>query len=165
MEKDLPLNVNQVEKITGFPINFLLFSEIVKFDDIDDIFINDVCLINYLENPKMGHYCCLTRNRNSNKIIYYNPTGLFIDEHIEYLPEFKFISNQYYPHLLELLSKCNYEVHYMHYPLQKYDTNSCGRFCALFMKFKYFDEEDMIKLLKDKTNDEIIRITNEYFFY
>ena len=49
--------------------------------------------------------------------------------------------------------------------MQRPNTNTCGRYCGLFMKLKGFSEDDIINLLKHKTNNEIIEITNQYLDY
>jgi len=161
---DKPLNGKDVEKIVGFPINMVPFSKMEEYK-LDDLFTNDCCLINYLSGPRFGHWCCLVRNKKKNTITYFNPTGRFIDEAIEFLPEFKYISNQCFPHLLKKLYESKYKIHYMDKRLQRPNTNTCGRYCGLFMKLKGFSEDDIINLLKHKTNNEIIEITNQYLDY
>lgn len=158
---DKPLNGLEVQQIVGCPIKIIVFGDIDKYE-LDQLFEkNDCCLINYLSGPRFGHWCCLVRN--GNKITYFNPSGRFIDEAINHLPEdFKYLSNQAFPHLLQKLYDSKYKVRYMDHCLQKNGTNTCGRYCGLFMRMRTFSEDDIIKLLGDKTNDEIIKLTNPF---
>lgn len=152
--KDFPLSGNQVMDLVGYPIRILPFSMIDGLE-IDDLFENDLCLINYLKDDSFGHWCCLARDGDT--ITYFNPAGSFIDDARVGIPdEYIEISNQKQPHLLRLLysnSKKNggkYDIRYMDFPLQSYNTNTCGRWCGLFMRYYLMGEENFINLFKGK---------------
>lgn len=152
---DQPLNGLQVQEIVGHPIGLCLFTK-MKYKNLDDLFVNDCCLINYLFKPKMGHWCALVRNGNT--ITYFNPTGRFIDETIDLIKDYK--ENQNYPYLLKKLYNSDYNVRYMNVKLQKDYTNTCGRWCALFMKYRFIGEDLFAKIFKNISNNTIISITN-----
>jgi hypothetical protein len=166
--KDEPLNAIQVQQIVGFPINMMTFPELAKINDVEDIFKNDCCLINYLSAPYFGHWCCCVRKNDT--IYYFNPTGRFIDEALEFIPEeFRKKSQQDFPHLIKLFLDNNYKIKYMDKGLQGFGTNTCGRWCALFMRmmlnnpFKntyISDEEEFIDLFKNLDDKGIIYLTN-----
>lgn len=156
---DIPLNARQVMDIAGFMANMLPFGKVSEYKDIDELLVNDCCLINYLSTPKFGHWCCVTKNDDT--ITYFNPTGKFIDETIDNLPDFKHVSNQAFPHLLKLMHDSPYKCRYMDYPLQKPGTNSCGRYCGLFMRLHKLGDDEIIRTLKGFSNQEIINATNK----
>ena len=172
---DIPLSGKQVRDIvknkSNQDINIIPFSNIPNYDNIDELFGDKNCiLLIYLSEPKFGHWCSLIRIENNNKdkkIIYFNPTGRNVDESIDFISdEFKKQSNQDYPHILKLLHDSDYNVAYMNTPLQEANTNSCGRWCALFMNKRKILEDfyDIIEnpedlfadVYKKYTNDDII---------
>ena len=156
MTDDYPLSGREVMDIVGYPVRIVTFNLIDQLD-LEDLFLNDLCLINYLHEERFGHWCCLCRDGDT--ITYFNPSGNFIDDAREGIPDdYIEISNQKQPHLLKLLyshSKKNggdYDIRYMDFPLQSYNTNTCGRWCGLFMRYYLMGEENFIKLFSDKSN-------------
>lgn len=157
-KNDLPLSVNEVINIVGHPIKVLMFPQIEEIDDINDLFIDNCLLINYISSIEKrieispltgkrievdivsGHWCCLVRIPEKREIIYFNPTGRLIDESINFIPEeFRRYTRQYIPHLLKLLInqpgvKKRYKIRYMDKALQEPNTNTCGRWVGIFMK-------------------------------
>lgn len=157
---DFPLSGGQVQDLVGHEIKLVPFYDIPLYqNDIESLFINECCLINYLSSPQMGHWCCLLKKDNT--IYYFNPVGRFIDEAIEKLPKkYAKESNQDYPYLAQLfLNNPQYNYRYMDKRLQRKDTLTCGRWCGLFLRLKV-DEEKFYRMFKDLSKEGLINLTN-----
>lgn len=159
-EIDRPLSTTEVIQIVGNHIKFVPFSKIRRIP-LDDLFINDRCLINYLSSPRMGHWVAMIRDRATKEIKYFNPSGSFPDMAIEFLPEYKNVSDQAYPHLLKKFEASDYEISYVSQQLQEPGSNSCGRWAGLFMRFPDISVEKFEELFGNLSNLGIIRLTNE----
>ena len=158
MSKDYALSTNEVFRIINKPVGFCLFSDMWK-TSLDDLLATGGCLINYLSSSNMGHW--VGCNRVGNRIIYFNPSGSFIDDTIEYIPkEWASESNQDYPHLLKKLVGSNYDVEWMNYPLQKPNTNVCGRWTALFLRYPHIPVDDFINIFKSMSMNTLIDVTD-----
>lgn len=154
---DNPLSGKQVQDIVGHPIKIVPFSEMHRYRNVDQLFENNCCLINYLSMPYMGHWVCLVRCGDT--ITYFDPFGRTIDETIDHLPDYKYESNQDYPHLLKLLYESDYKVRYLDQQMQDKNTNTCGRWAALFMRFRELGDEGFKDIFGDVNDEEIIRFT------
>lgn len=164
-EEDIPLNGREVNDIVGEPIGGLLFSQ-AKDMDLEDMFKNDRCLINYHHKDNMGHWVAMRRDRTGEyseghhpTIYYFNPSGNTVDGAIDHLPkDYREETNQDYPHILKKLYDSDYKVKYMDYPIQKNNTNTCGRYCGLFLRYP-LDENQFVEIFGKLSNDSIIRFT------
>ena len=145
---DYYLSNDDVEQIVGHKINTIIYDQMDKVKNIDDLFINDCCLILYnwgmQNNTILGHWCCLRRNKIGNKTIinFFDSYGKFIDDQLYKIPI------KHIPNLSKLLYKfsirknCYVEFNNRH--LQKLDDKvaTCGRWCGLFMKYKDVSIDD-----------------------
>lgn len=158
--EDVALTPEEVQEIVGHKIGFEVAWDI-KDKHLNDMLINDCCLILYphtLEDDKIvGHYCCLIRIDNylkrqqelsndepdKDELIFFDPFGKFIDSQISYTEGYD------YPHLLKMFSNYSdeYNIRYNEHKLQCPTCNTCGRYCALFMKLKLM-EDDFLKMLR-----------------
>lgn len=158
---DYPLSGTEVLTIVNDPkIQCLRFGDIEKFG-LGPLISNGKLLINYLTEPMMGHWCCLVKIGNT--IFYFNPSGRFIDEALDFIPEKNNkLLNQDFPHLLKLLHDSEYKVRYVDKQMQESGTNSCGRWCALFLKFMPIlkSEEKFMELFENFSNDDVIMLTD-----
>lgn len=154
---DIPLNGRQVTELVGKTIGCCSFPQL-SYMYFRDLMVNDMLLINYLKKPRFGHWCCLIKIENC--VYYFNPSGRFIDECIDIDDnEKQQIYDQDFPHLLEQLYKSPFKIYYCDVKMQANKTNTCGRWCALFLKtmpilYKYFrkPEEAFTKIFKIDDN-------------
>lgn len=154
---DYPLNTTEVMRIIGRPCGFTLFSDMHK-TPLNDLFVNDACLINYLSTKNSGHWVGVTRD--GNLIKYFNPSGSTVDDAIDFLPrEFRKESKQDKPHLLKRLVEGGYQVEYMDYPLQT-GGNYCGRLTGLFLRYPHISIEDFIMIFKNMSTQTLIELTD-----
>ena len=154
------------------------FEEIKDKDDVNQLFIEDgtgrvsnMVLIIYRSQADFGHWCCLTRSNDLRVLNYFNSYGSYVDEAIKYIPDgFRIQTFQDFPHLLKLLSECNYRVEYNDVQLQVMDgkSASCGRWCGMFMRccrlgktMQEFLQPFEALPLEDR-DKMIVRLTNPY---
>jgi len=159
---DIALSDKQVLKLINGRANLILYPDLHKYKNIDEI-LNPfgACILLYEAKPKYGHWCCIFKV-NDKLIEYFNPYGGFEegfpDDSLEYIPiDFRLKSNQYYPYLSILMYNSPYELSYNEHPFQKHGVNikTCGRWCALRLIFRNLslDEFDAaIKFFKNRLN-------------
>lgn len=131
-----PLNTDEVKYITGKPTNVFRFRDVPKLSKIEDIFVNNRCILLYETDDNVGHWVGLHHNKRRNRIEYWDPYGSFMDSQLEYINEpFLIRSGQDDKHLLKLLLEFVGSVHYLDKPLQhmKNGINTCGRWVGWFL--------------------------------
>lgn len=156
---DKTLSNNDIYEIVGKEFGIIQANRLNKNNNIEDFLINNMCLIIYNEINKVGHWCCM--KRIGKTIYFFDPYGDFIDE------QQKYTNKVYDPVLRKLFKKYiikdkNNNVEYNDNQLQKLKkgVNTCGRWCALFMKYgsvtidefneifnnykKYYDLDELI---------------------
>lgn len=126
---EIPISNIQIEKAVGYEIPTILYNELYKYANIEDLFINNVCLIQYpdMNGSDIGHWIVLTDN--NGLITFFDPYGDFIDY------QFSCID---YPYISKLLLKYidnGGKAEYNFYRLQKLKrgVNTCGRWCILWL--------------------------------
>lgn len=136
--KDLREHYSATNKVN----RAIRFDTIRKYDSLDALMLGDdgridpMLLIIYRSTDNYGHWCGLVFNDEKN-VTFFNPYGSFIDKSIDNIPEkFRESSNQNYPHLLALLEKSSYTVHYNDVQLQTDGDgiNTCGRWTGMFLQ-------------------------------
>lgn len=152
---DIALSDDEVLKLVDGKANLILYPDLHKYNNIDEI-LNPygACILLYESKPKYGHWCCIFKV-NDNLIEYFNPYGGFHegypDQSLEYIPmEFRLKSYQYYPYLSFLMYNSPYKLSYNEYQFQKHNKNikTCGRWCGLRICFKNLSLDHFYKLIK-----------------
>lgn len=187
---DVPLSVLDIFSIAKKRCNMFQYPQLSEFSDISDIFLKKNCLINYgLDNDPLyrdlpftsnscillyktsdsyGHWCII--NKNKNRYDFLDSYGEIIDDQLEHIdPKYRKSSNQAKMYLTELLSKSPYKIHYNSDMLQGAGKNiaTCGRYCALFLKFNKCTVEQFSRIIIDNarkmniTNDEYVVILTQ----
>ena len=89
-------------------------------------------------NSKLGHWCCLAVR--GNDVYFYDSLGIFPDDELNRIPiSFRMRTNQnerLLGSILYQLKKKGFRIHYNDIKMQedKDGVNTCGRYCALFLK-------------------------------
>lgn len=164
---DKALSNYDVLNLVGKPFGLVQANKLKNISDINDLFYNDLCLIIYNKPNKVGHWCCM--KKNGRIISFFDPYGAFIDE------QQKYTSLRYNPVLRELLRKYvnenkNNIVEYNDNQLQRFKkgVNTCGRWCATFMKYKNVLVDEFNDIFEHYRNqgydlDELItKLTNNF---
>jgi hypothetical protein len=120
------LSSNDIINLIGYPINVITYNELTEYKNINDILINDICLILYpsIISENIGHWTILTKSKK--KITFFDPYGTKPDYQKE-----SPITDFY---LTKLLINLPNNIHYNECKLQKLskNINTCGRWCALW---------------------------------
>lgn len=155
---DKALSTLDILNIVGEPFYVLQANFIEKIKDINKVFINNKCLIIYhnideFGNNKIGHWCCM-KKINDNRIDFLDPYGDFIDSQQAIIKpqNGKFFSIRKMLYKWVFQNKNNV-VHYNDKQIQEFkkNVNTCGRYCALFMKYDV-NVEDFIDVLSHYKN-------------
>lgn len=152
---DKLLSYKDIEDITGFKVNFILYDELKDIKRLEDIFkdiYNNCVLILYRTAPRVGHW--IGMKKIDNKILFYDSYGEFIDDQLSY-------TIPYMANLSKLLYNSDYEVHYNNIKLQG-EAPICGRYAALF--FKYCTNIDLFSnIIKESAKE--LNISNDELTY
>lgn len=162
-DKSLALTGKQVQKISGFKPKVLTYPELIKYNSIEELLGNvEAVIILYLTSKNYGHWCCLFKYPNSNKIEFFDSYGLIIDDELAFVDDnFRVDNNMAYPHLTYLLTKYDGPIEYNEFQLQDpNDTKSqtCGRHVGFRLRLRFLPLLDYISIFnKSKyTPDQII---------
>lgn len=161
-----PTTPDDIYRISGKKCNIFTYPELVRFRKIDNLFKkgnsdveklskidlpfdNKCCVILYMTGPNYGHWTALCKNRYG--INFLDSYGDIIDDQL--LKIDKKIQGQDKKLLLKLLTKCKYKIYYNDIKLQKLNENiaTCGRYCALYLKYDYMNIDDFTELIKRKS--------------
>jgi len=164
---DKALSNEDVEKIVGHKIGLVTYDMIKNIYDVNEMFVNDCCLIYYPVTPTFGHWCCL--RKNNNLINFFDSYGDCVDDELE------IIHSKFKPDLLHLLQKyCDKggKVDYNYHKLQKLSDkiSTCGRWCGLFMRYNDMSIDEFANFFKRKQRlgyspDELcVKISNKFLY-
>ena len=146
-------------------INLYSYDQLQYINSIDELlqpYGRAIILYFWNMSPKIGHYCCVFKNKNNN-IEFFDPFGS-IEQTLKQIPkQFKTLSGQDYPKLTELLYECPYEVEYNDKKIQSEKTSVCGRYCIVRMILNNLNINQFQKCFNKSPleNDKLIyEITN-----
>jgi hypothetical protein len=152
----------EISEGLGKNANIIKYSELSKYNNIDDAFNNKKHLILLFETVKnYGHWCCLIK-RGKKNIEFFDSYGIMPDEQLKYtVPVFRKENNMLLPHLTYLLLMCKYNVEYNNYKFQKGFT-TCGRWVIVRCILSDIGIDDFAKLFLRKDSDKFItKLTND----
>jgi hypothetical protein len=172
LKLEYPLRGRDIEKIVK-KTNIIEYKTLYNINQLDDLFINDSCVLLYRSSPDTAHWCCLLRN--SHGVEFFDPYGELIDSQIDQVesanPKY---ANNYYKgdkQLIKLLIDSPYnDLSYNEFRLQKEapSINTCGRHVAVRLLYKHLSLEEYVSHLLERypgqSPDQIVlQITNKYF--
>lgn len=153
LEKRKALSGEEIMKMMKGKTNLLLYRDLYKYDNIEDILgKHKACVILYeTKEPLYGHWCVIFQ-QNPDTIEFMDSYGFLIDSEIS--PNFMDpeILKSFYngPKLRRLIyfSKYKYIV-YNNYALQerKAGINTCGRWVVSRLIFRNLSLEQFVKYL------------------
>ena len=134
------LSGTDILRITDNKTNIYKYEDLENVQYLDEIFnLYGAAIILYQTAEKYGHWVSLIKK--SNKLLeFYDPYGINVDDELN-------IDNNYHlrihggklvPHLTSLIEKGGWRVEVNKTQIQKIkeDVNTCGRYCALRVRFK-----------------------------
>ena len=161
-----------INKLKG-RTNIVMYRNLNKVNDIEDILKDNSAVILYEKAPKNGHWVAIIRNYNRKRkmptIEFFDSYGMFSDDEKQYIDSgFLKDSNQKYNKLSELLLKASheYDIEFNNYQLQKKtkDVSTCGRHVISRILLKDLDIDEYNKFLrswKGYSPDDIATIISE----
>jgi len=141
-----PFSGNDILTICDNKTKILTYPQLYEYKDIDGVLSPyDSVVMLYETKPSYGHWVALLKHPEHNKIEFFDPYGLFIDDQLTFInSEFRKENNEQYPILSKMLHDSPYDIVYNNLQLQKYssDISSCGRHVAfrICMKDTPLDE-------------------------
>lgn len=141
----------------------ITYPELYKFQNIDDVLSPHGCVVILYEmKPNYGHWVCVIKHEDQNKIEFFDPYGLFCDDQLEFIDtKFRKASNQMFPKLCEMLHDSPYDIVYNKTQLQKYssDVSSCGRHVSFRIVMRDTPLNEYVKILKQNKYDPDMTVT------
>lgn len=152
-----PFSGEDILTICDHKTKIITYPDLYNFRNIDEVFSPyDSVVILYETQPLYGHWICLLKHENENKIEFFDPYGLFIDNQLEFIDDkFRKKNNEEYPILSDILHNSPYDIVYNKKQLQKYssDVSSCGRHVAFRIVMKDMPLDEYGKLLTQNKYD------------
>ena len=162
--KKIPLSDSDVLKLVENKAKILVYSDLQKYDTLDEALgPHQAAFLLYESQPDYGHWTCIFRN--DDYVEFFDPYGIFPDNELEWIPDnFRKVSGQMYPQLSALLYKSPYDLEYNEHKFQKKGAgvNTCGRWSALRLVFRYLSLKDFAKLFKHKNADDLVSVLTSY---
>jgi hypothetical protein len=148
------LTPNEIYLICKTPFNLILYSDMHKFNNIEQVFNgNKYVIILYEYQKNIGHYVLLFKYDNSRIIEYFDSVYLFPDLVLKEIPiNLRISLNENKSYLVNLLLKANYELEYNNKHLQSHNPKiaTCGRWCALRIIYNYLSVKDFQNMYLNK---------------
>jgi len=171
-DMDYALSGYDILRILDNNTNIISYNDLYNIENIDDVLKNGSCVILYNTGDNFGHWCCILTHPEKNKIEFFDPYGILIDDEIR--PSFmplNFIKKFYKKdkkRLRKLIYYSKYnKVEYNNYPLQKRskNINTCGRHVVTRLIMKDLELEDYANFLysfKRSPDEVVLSITNKF---
>lgn len=155
-----PTTPDDIYKICKKPFNMILYSDIHKYNNIDELFGKKrFVIILYEYKSENGHYILLMKSKDNKTIEYFDSIYRFPDYVLKLLDsQTRKNLNEDELYLCDLLEKSHYNIEYNSEVIQKRGTACCGCWCALRIANPDMNVEDFINCFKQiswLTPDEI----------
>ena len=147
--EDVYLSDADVLRITDHKCKILLYSALEHFHNIDSMLApHGAAIVLYQLEQNVGHWVAIIK-QGSKHIEVFDPYALKIDEELQFSQyNLRRHNGMRVPHLTHLLDNSPYTVSYNDVQLQqfKHHVNTCGRWCALRVRFRSDSLDEFIAL-------------------
>ena len=155
--EDIYLSDEDILRICDNKCKIMLYSDLEHFHDIDGVLApHGAVIILYQLEQNMGHWVTVIKH-GTKHIEVFDPYGMSIDEELQFSQyNLRRHNGKKVPHLTHLLENSPYTVSYNDTQLQQFKNhvNTCGRWCALRVRFRSNSLDDFIDLFtKNKHYD------------
>jgi len=138
--EEYDLSGADILRITNNDTKLLPYEMLRTYDSLEQVLSEKGSVtILYETSKNYGHWVVILDKGNRN-IEFYDPYGLAPDQELNYDNDYhlRLHGGELIPHLTMLIQSGGYKVEYNKEQLQKYlpDVNTCGRYCALRVRFK-----------------------------
>ena len=167
--RDIALSNDDVLRLVKGKANMLLYRNLHKFDNIDDILgPYGACFLLFEWKERYGHWTLIFKV-NDHTLEFFNPYGGmnkgYPDEGLKHVPKnFAKRSYQDYPYLSILMDESPYDLTYNEFPFQKYGDNikTCGRWCSVRLLFRFLDLDEFADMFKRNDGDDLVTLLTMY---
>lgn len=134
------LSGDDILNLTYNKTRIMKYEDLKIYDSLEQILSPyRACVLLYQTGDKFGHWVSLI-DRGNRKLEFYDPYGLKPDEELNINNEYhlRIHGGQITPHLTALIKKEGWKVEYNNQRLQRFlkDVNTCGRYCALRIRYR-----------------------------
>jgi len=148
--KDIPYSGEDIMNVCRGETKVLTYKDLNKYKHIDEIldpYDNFVLL--YETTPDYGHWTCVIRHPDKNKIEFFDPYGYGIDEQFKFVKK-KGINGKNENKLAELLLNSNYDIVESNAKIQKKgkNINSCGRHVGVRINMRDLPLDEYVEILR-----------------
>lgn len=166
--ENISLSNDEVLKLVNGKANLILYPELSKINNIDDV-LNPygACIILFLTKKNYGHWTCIFK-LDEDTIEYFDPYGLYIDDALNFKMNkyFRKVNNQDFSHLTYLLYKSPYTITYNQYKFQKKmnGVSTCGRHTAMRLILRKLSLEQYKELMTSGkySPDKLVTLLTSY---
>ncbi len=160
--KDIALSDKDVMKLLDVRANLVLYPNLHKYRDIDELLgPYGACVILYESKKNYGHWVCCFK-LNEREIEFFNSYGDmthddgFPDAFLSHIPaNFRKESNQNHTYLGDMLYNSKYDLSYNQYRFQKLGNRikTCGRHTVCRLWLRNYSLDKYREILKRWAND------------
>jgi len=145
------LSDTEILNLTNNQCKIISYQDLENYDNIDQVLDPfGATVILYQEKEKVGHWTVLIKHSN-NLLEIFDSLGLALDKELEF-SEYnkKRHGGRAIPHLSILIENSKYKIEANTVQLQKdsKDINTCGKYCAIRIKFKEMRLKDFVNMLQ-----------------
>lgn|SRR5574337_1618016 len=155
------LSNDEIYKLLNGKVKILVYPELSKFKNIDQLLSPHGCaIILYQTKKNFGHWIALIK-QGKNIIEHFDSYGIKPDGELKFVKSYmRKELGQEYPHLTYLLYHSPYQLSYNQYRLQKMQKHisTCGRWSVARCILKDVPLDQFVKLFKVKnyTPDDVV---------
>jgi len=159
-----PLNPNEIYKICQVPFRLVKYSDLHRFDSLDEIFNGLKAIVLLFESRKgYGHWTCLIKQKD--RICFFDPYAFVPDDELHFSNiGFRKMNNMDLPYLTALLYFSKLPCDYNDHQFQRFDKRilTCGRHTAWRLKHHHLTNDEYIKQFGHLKDKDIVKLTENY---
>ena len=134
-----PFSSDDIKTLTSNLYEIIRYHDLSEYDNIDQVLGENKGAIILFQNESAssGHWVCIYTEGDT--LFFFDSYGLDIDEDLNYSQyNLRIHGGKKVPHLSHLIEKSKYKVETNPYKFQTFrqETNTCGRYVALKLKWR-----------------------------
>ena len=145
------LSDTEILNLTDNQCKIISYQDLENYNDIDEVLTPfGATVILYQQKQKVGHWTVLIKHSNTLLEIF-DSLGLGLDKELEFSEYNKERhGGRAIPHLSILIENSKYKIESNSVQLQKdsKDINTCGKWCAIRVKFREKRLKDFVEMFK-----------------
>lgn len=144
---DYPMSGADIKRFFDNKIKIIIYSDIDEIDSLDELLVpyDRTVILFETFGPSVGHWTCIFKIPNTNKVIFFDSYGLLMENELNYIPfSIKKLTDARKGYLLRLLHQPKYDIYYSQYRLQKLSNSvaTCGKWVCQRLLYQYLNENE-----------------------